>query len=61
MNQKVRITRDKVEVRMGPGVSYAQNGEVHQGEVYTIIKEIDGFGQLKSKSGWIDLKRCRKI
>ena len=61
MNHKVRINIDKMKVRMGPSKDSPANSEVKRGEEYTIVDKKNGFGQLKSKSGWIELKWCEDV
>ena len=51
----VRITADVLNVRKGPGTSYAVATTVKQNEVYTIVEEQNGWGKLKSGAGWISL------
>ena len=52
---KVRITASSLRVRSGPGQGYKHVTSVKQGEVYTIVDEIDGWGKLKSGRGYICL------
>lgn len=56
----VKITADTLNVRAGAGTSYKVNTTVKKGEVYTIVGEKDGWGQLKSGAGWISLKYTTK-
>ena len=58
---KVRITADVLNVRKGPGASYAVATQVKSGEVYTIVSESSGWGKLKSGAGWISLKYTKKV
>ena len=58
--KKVRVKRDRLEVRMGPSSEYPTNGEVWKGVEFYIIEEKNGFGRLKSKAGWVDMKGCEK-
>lgn len=51
----VRITAGTLNVRNGPGTSYDVVTQVKKGDVYTIVKEKNGWGQLKSGAGWISL------
>lgn len=57
----VKVTASALNVRKGPGTSYAIATVVHQGEVYTIVGEKNGFGKLKSGAGWISLEYAEKI
>lgn len=61
MNYKIKITMDRMKVRMGPSKDMPVNSEVNKGDEFTIVDEKNGFGQLKSKAGWIELKWCEKI
>lgn len=56
----VTITADALNVRKGPGVLYGKVTTVKKGEVYTIIQEKSGWGQLKSTIGWIKLSYTKK-
>lgn len=53
---RVKINTDVLNVRKGPGTSYAVATTVKRGEVYTIVGEENGFGKLKSGAGWVSLK-----
>ncbi|MFI3172792.1 MAG: N-acetylmuramoyl-L-alanine amidase [Eubacteriales bacterium] len=52
---QVEITATVLNVRSGPGTSYAINTTVKKGETYTIVSEKGGWGELKSGAGWISL------
>lgn len=56
----VRVTVSDLNIRKGPGVSYATKGHIQPG-VYTIVEEQNGFGKLKSGAGWIALEYANKI
>ena len=58
---KVRINTETLNYRSGAGVSYPVKGQVKQGEVYTIVEELNGWGKLKSGAGWINLKYTKKV
>lgn len=51
----VRINTAVLNVRSGPGSNYKVNTQVKKNEVYTIIDEKNGWGKLKSGTGWICL------
>lgn len=51
----VRVTADVLNVRKGPGTSYAVATTVKHGEVYTIVDTSGNWGKLKSGAGWICL------
>lgn len=52
----VQITASSLNVRRGPGTSYAVAQTVSKGQVFTIMQQQDGWGKLKSGAGWISLK-----
>lgn len=58
---KVKITASALNVREGAGTSYKVKTTVHKNEVYTIIEEKNGWGKLKSGSGWISLSYTKKV
>ena len=57
----VKITADVLNVRKGPGTSYAVATTVKQNEVYTIVEEQNGWGKLKSGAGWISLDYTKRL
>lgn len=57
----VRVTADVLNIRSGPGTSYAIRGKVYKGGAYTIVKTDGTWGYLKSGSGWISLNYAQKI
>ena len=57
----VKIATDVLNVRSGAGTSYRVNTQVKQNQIYTIVAEKDGWGQLKSGAGWISLDYVEKI
>lgn len=52
----VQITARSLNVRKGPGTSYAVAQTVSKGQVFTIVQQQGGWGKLKSGAGWISLK-----
>lgn len=58
---KVKITASVLNVRKGAGTSYPITTKVRNGEVYTIVGESNGWGKLKSGTGWIYLDYTKKI
>ena len=56
-----KVTTETLNVRKGPGASYAKVGTVKQGEAFTITKTSGGWGYLKSGLGWICLAYTSKI
>ena len=57
----VRITAGALNVRSGAGVQFKINKVVKKGEAFTIVDERNGWGKLKSGSGWISLKYTEKV
>lgn len=57
----VKITARVLNVRDGAGTDYKINTTVKKNEVYTITKENDSWGKLKSGAGWIHLDYVKKI
>lgn len=56
----VRIIASILNVRRGPGTTYAITTQIRRGEVYTIVGEENGWGKLKSGAGWIYLGYAEK-
>jgi hypothetical protein len=56
----VRVSIHDLNIRSGPGTSYASNGYTGIG-IFTIVAVSCGWGKLKSGAGWISLKYCEKI
>ena len=52
----VQITASSLNVRKGPGTSYAVAQTASKGQVFTIVQQQGGWGKLKSGAGWISLK-----
>ena len=57
----VRITADELNVREGPGTQYPIVQTVHEKEAFTIVREQDGWGFLKSGVGWICLEYTERV
>lgn len=57
----VQVTATALNVRSGPGTNYAVNTCIRDKGVYTIVKESNGWGKLKSGAGWISLNYTKKI
>lgn len=57
----VKIVADALNYREGPGTSYKVNGTIRDHGVYTIVKESNGWGFLKSGAGWIALNYTQKV
>lgn len=58
---KVKITASVLNVRKGVGVNHPITTTVRKGEIYTIVSESNGWGKLKSGTGWINLKYTQKL
>lgn len=58
---KVRVTASELNIRKGPGTSYDVVGSIKDKGVYTIVEENNGWGKLKSGTGWISLKYTEKV
>lgn len=57
----VKVTANALNIRKGPGTKYGISGCITNKGTYTIIKEQNGFGKLKSGAGWISLNYTKKI
>ena len=56
-----KVTANELNVRKGPGTSYAVATVVKKGEAYTITKINGSWGYLKSGAGWIHLGYTEKV
>lgn len=56
-----QVTCTALNVRKGPGVSYVPTGVIRDKGTYTIIEIVDGWGKLKSGTGWICLDYAKKV
>lgn len=56
----VKVTANVLNIRKGPGTSYAVTGQIKDKGVYTIVQEQNGWGKLKSGAGWISLSYTKK-
>ena len=57
----VKVKVSALNMRKGPGTSYPIVGCIYDKGSYTITKEENGFGKLKSGAGWIALAYISKI
>lgn len=57
----VKVTAYSLNVRKGPGVSYAVATSVKKGDVFTIVETKNGWGKLKSGAGWVSLTYTEKL
>lgn len=51
----VKVNVDSLNVRKGPGISYAIVTSIKKGEAYTIVEVNGSWGKLKSGIGWINI------
>ena len=51
----VKVAVDSLNVRKGPGTSYAVVTSIKKGEAYTIVEVKVSWGKLKSGVGWINI------
>ena len=58
---KVKVNITDLNIRKGPGTNYPKTGKYTGKGTFTIIKEQNGWGKLKSGAGWISLKYTTKI
>jgi uncharacterized protein YraI len=58
---KVKVTASNLNIRKGPGTSYATNGAITDKGTYTIVATSDNWGKLKSGKGWICLDYTEKV
>jgi N-acetylmuramoyl-L-alanine amidase CwlA len=58
---KVRVTAKALNIRKGAGTSYAITGVIKDKGIYTIVEEKNGWGLLKSGTGWIKLSYTKKL
>lgn len=56
----VKVVADVLNVRNGAGTNYDKVTAIKKNEVYTIVEEKNGWGKLKSGSGWICLSYAEK-
>lgn len=57
----VRVTASVLNIRKGPGTSYAIAGQIKDRGVYTIVEQNGTWGRLKSGVGWISLNYTKKV
>lgn len=58
---KVKVDIKDLNIRKGPGTTYGKTGKYTGKGVFTIVKEKNGWGKLKSGTGWISLKYTTKL
>lgn len=57
----IQVTADVLNVRSGPSTSYRVTTTIKKNGVYTIVKEKNGWGLLKSGAGWVSLGYTKKL
>ena len=64
-NYMVKVTADVLNIRKGPGTKYAKVGVIKDKGTYTIVKEKNKWGLLKSgeknEDKWISLAYTKEI
>ena len=58
---QVRVRANDLNIRTGPGVDYDKTGKYTGAGIFTIVREMDGWGKLKSGQGWICLKYADRV
>lgn len=60
---KVKVKVDSLNVRSGPGTSYAIKTKIKDKGIYTIVEQKGNWGKLKSGAGWINTssRYCKKV
>ena len=61
VNYLIKITANLLNVRSGPGVNYPITTTVKHNYKFHIKAENNGWGQLDSGSGWINLKYTERV
>lgn len=62
---KVRVDIDDLNIRKGPGTSYAKTGKKTGKGTFTIVEVYDGWGLLvsyqRTRNGWISLDYAKQV
>ncbi|SFS05305.1 N-acetylmuramoyl-L-alanine amidase [Anaeromicropila populeti] len=58
---KVRVKADALNIRAGAGAGYKIVGQIKDKGVYTIVDTKNGWGKLKSDTGWVFLNYTEKV
>lgn len=58
---QVKVTATALNYRTGPSTDYKVVGTIRDQGIYTIVQEKNGWGQLKSKVGWISLAYTKRV
>ena len=57
----IKITCSALNIRSGVGTGYKVTGVIRDKKAYTIVEERNGWGRLKSGTGWIKLSYTKKV
>lgn len=60
VSYQVKVTASSLNIRKGPGISYAITGSLKRDSVVIIVEEQNGWGRIKDTQGWISLKYTTK-
>lgn len=60
-NYQVKVTASVLNIRKGPGATYAISGQIKNQGVYTIVQTSGNWGKLLSGAGWICLDYTNRI
>lgn len=58
---KAKVNVSLLNVRVGPGTSYAKKNVIKKDEVLTIVYEKNNCGKLSNGAGWVGLEYIKKI
>ncbi len=58
---RVKVSIPDLNIRKGPGTTYAKTGKCTGVGVFTIVEEQSGWGKLKSGAGWICLSYTERM
>ena len=59
--QSGKVRANDLNIRTGPEVDYDKTGKYTGAGIFTIVREMDGWGKLKSRQGWICLKYAERV
>lgn len=58
---KVKVTVNELNIRAGASTNFKITGTIKDKGVYTIVEESNGWGKLKSGTGWISLAYTKRV
>lgn len=61
VNYKGTVNATSLNVRQYPGTSYSIVGSLTKGTSVTVSKELNGWGYISAKKGWVSLDYIKKI